>query len=314
MKRLSPYLKMRVLGAIEFAPGTSVVSRIRHVSEQAFQDEDGQSFRFTWRTIQTWYSRYKKDGVTSMRGKARSDKGRTRKMAPEEILEAIEQVRGSFRGTPNVTAIYRKCIEQNLLQRERVAPNTFRRIVSKYELIKPDEAASNKQRLAFAKAHANELWQADTMYGPPVRHGGAAVQSKLIAFIDDASRVCCHGQFFLAETTETLISALRSALYKRGVPDAMYLDNGSIYSSKEISQICGRLGTLLCHTPVRDGAAKGKVERFFRTVRMSFLSRNLDLSSLSALNQAFGAWVEDEYNGREHGSLGMRPIDRFGWI
>ncbi len=96
MKRLSPYLKMRVLGAIEFAPGTSVVSRIRHVSEQAFQDEDGQSFRFTWRTIQTWYSRYKKDGVTSMRGKARSDKGRTRKMAPEEILEAIEQVRGSF--------------------------------------------------------------------------------------------------------------------------------------------------------------------------------------------------------------------------
>ena len=247
-----------------------------------------------------------------MRGKPRSDKGRTRKVEPEQLLEAIEQVRAGFHGAPNVTAIYRKCIEQNLLQRERVAPNTFRRIVAKYELFKPDTDSDNKRRLAFAKAHANELWQADTMFGPHVRTANGPVQSKLIAFIDDASRVCCHGEFFLAENTDTLIAALRSALYKRGVPEAMYVDNGSIYSSAEISQICQRIGCLLCHTPRKDGAAKGKVERFFRTVRMSFLSRNLDLSSIDALNRAFCSWVEDEYNAREHGSLGMRPIDRFG--
>ncbi|MCP4546583.1 MAG: transposase family protein, partial [bacterium] len=75
---------------------------------------------------------------------------------------------------------------------------------------------------------------------------------------------------------------------------------------------CGRLGCLLCHAPVRDGAAKGKVERFFRTVRQSFLSRELDLSSLDALNRAFIAWAEDEYNAKRHSVLGMRPIDRFG--
>lgn len=63
---------------------------------------------------------------------------------------------------------------------------------------------------------------------------------------------------------------------------------------------------------MRDGAPKGKVERFFRTVRVSFLSRALDLSSLDALNRAFIDWVEDEYNAREHSSLNMRPIDRFG--
>jgi hypothetical protein len=178
--------------------------------------------------------------------------------------------------------------------------------------LKPETEAENKRRLAFAKAHANQLWQADTMYGPHVQNGAGHVQSKLIAFVDDASRVCSHAEFFLAETTETLIEAFKSALYKRGVPEALYVDNGSIYSSKEISQICQRLGTLLCHTPVRDGAAKGKIERFFRTVRMSFLSRTLDLSSIEALNRAFTAWVEDEYNAREHSSLNMRPIDRFG--
>jgi putative transposase len=311
MKRVSPYLKMRVLGAIEGAMGETVIARIHAVSKQTFAD-DGVQFQFTWRTIQTWYSRYKKDGVTSMKPRPRSDKGHARKVEPELLLEAIEQVRGGFRGTPNMTAIYRACIERNLLTREQVAPNTFRRLVVQHELLKSDAEVENKPRLAFAKAHANELWQADTMYGPHVRKGEQKIPSKLIAFIDDASRVCCHAEFFLAETTDTLIHALKTALYKRGVPDAMYVDNGSIYSSKEIHQICTRLGCMLCHAPVRDGAAKGKVERFFRTVRMSFLSRQLDLSSIESLNQAFHRWVEDEYNAREHSVLKMRPIDRYG--
>lgn len=312
MKRVSSYLKMRVFGAIESAPGNSIVARIRHVSGQVFLDEDGQRFQFTWRTIQTWYSRYKKDGTTTVLPKPRSDKGKTRKTTPEEVLEAIEQVRGSFRGRHNVTAIYRVCIERGLLQRERIAPNTFRRVVKAHELLKPDAEVENKRRLAFAKAHANELWQADTMFGPHVQHGAGKVQTKLIAFIDDASRVCCHGEFFLLENTETLLSAFKTALYKRGVCECLYVDNGSIYSSQEITQVCQRLGAILCHTPVRDGAAKGKIERFFRTVRMSFLSKKLDLSSIEALNRAFIAWVEDEYHQTEHSSLGMRPIDRFG--
>jgi transposase InsO family protein len=312
MKRVSSYLKMRVLGAIESAPGNTIVARIRHVSQQVFLDEDGQRFQFTWRTIQTWYSRYKKDGITTVKPKPRSDKGKTRKMTPEEVLEAIEQVRGSFRGPYNVTAFYRACIEHGLLERERIAPNTFRRVVKAHELLKPDTEVQSKRRLAFAKAHTNELWQADTMFGPYVQHGAGKVQAKLIAFLDDASRVCCHGEFFLADNTEALLQAFKSALYKRGLCECLYVDNGSNYSSQEISLVCQRIGAILCHTPVRDGAAKGKIERYFRTVRESFLTRNLDLSSLEGLNRAFAAWVEDEYHQREHSSLGMKPIDRFG--
>ena len=102
-----------------------------------------------------------------------------------------------------------------------------------------------------------------------------------------------------------------AATYKRGVPLSMYVDNGSIYTSKEIVQICARVGCLLHHTPVRDGAAKGKVERFFRTVREQFLCRNLDLSSLEALNRAFTEWVEEHYNAQPHSVLGMSPLDRY---
>lgn len=141
--------------------------------------------------------------------------------------------------------------------------------------------------------------------------GGEPRQTRLVAFLDDASRLCCHGEFFHEETTTTLKAMLKAALYKRGVPQTLYVDNGSIYAGRDITLICGRLGILLCHTPVRDAAAKGKVERFFRTVREQFLSRVLDLTSLGSLNAAFVHWVEDEYNCRVHSTLGLKPVDRF---
>ncbi|MBK7584470.1 MAG: DDE-type integrase/transposase/recombinase [Myxococcales bacterium] len=105
----------------------------------------------------------------------------------------------------------------------------------------------------------------------------------------------------------TSARGFKSALYTRGLCECLYVDNGSNYSSLEMSQVCQRIGAILCHTPVRDGAAKGKIERFFRTVRMSFLSRQLDLSSLDALNRAFTAWVEDEYHQSEHSSSACAP-------
>lgn len=313
MRNASTYLKMRVLGAIEFAEGNSIAARIRKVSEQTFTDDDGLARKFTWRTISTWLYRYKVHGVTSMAPAARRDKGLARKVSPEQVLEAVKAVLPSFRcAQPNMAQLYRACIERGLLRRERVAPNTFRRLVALHQMLTPDEQATERRRLAFSKQYANQMWQADTMVGPYVRSGGANVQSRLICFIDDASRLVCHGEFFAAENTDTLVRALRSALYKRGVPDQLYVDNGSIYCSREITAICARIGCLLSHAPVHDGAAKGKIERFFRTVRDQFLSRQLDLGSVEALNRQFTRWVEEDYNSRPHATLGMRPVDRFG--
>jgi len=170
MKRVSNYLKMRVLGALEHAPGDSLHARYQAVSQMTFIDEDGQARHFTWRTIQTWWYYYRKHGITH--APVRSDKGTTRKVAPEDLLAAIEKTLPSFRTGPNsgrplnIQALYRACIEGGLLIRSQIAPNTFRRIVDKYELLKPDTGDSPKRRLAFAKAHANDLWQTDTLHGP----------------------------------------------------------------------------------------------------------------------------------------------------
>lgn len=314
MKQSSPYLKMRVLGAVEFAEGRSIRDRIRAVSQMTFEDENGRPHRFTWRTIETWRCRYNLHGITSMTPRQRSDKGKRRKISPEELLEAIDQVRPLFRDkvSPRKSHVYRACLEKGLFTRDQLASNTFNRIVNEHEMLKPDPEVKSKSRLAFSKQYANQMWQADTMHGPHVKCQGASRPTYLIAFIDDASRLLCHGEFFFAENTETMSRALRAALYKRGIPEQLYVDNGSVYCSREMIAICARLGTLLVHAPVRDAAAKGKIERFFRTVRDEFLEHQLDLSSIEELNSRFIVWAEDHYNCRTHSTLQMRPVDRFG--
>jgi len=312
MKRVSIYLKLRVVGAVDSVAGSTTVSRIKQVAQMTFHDEDGLPRVFTWRTIQTWVSLYRQGGTEALRNRPRSDKGQHRKVSPEDLREAIEAVLPEFHDSAyNKMAVYRRCIERGVLSVAECSQTSFFRLVRTYELFKPPTETTSKKRLAFSKANSNEMWQLDTMFGPFVTNGKTKTQAKLIAFIDDASRIIPHGEFFFSEDTPALICSLRSALYKRGIPETLYVDNGSIYTSKEINQICERIGTLLCHTPVRDGAAKGKIERFFRTVRESFLIQKLDLSSLEALNRQFREWVENDYNAREHGTLKMKPVDRF---
>ena len=314
MKQPSVYLKMRVLGAVDTVDGRTRHQRVHNVAAMTFLDEEGHPRQFTWRTIQTWYYRYKNHGITGMTHQPRKDKGQARKTTPEELLEALNAAKPHFTNKRyNKRALYRFCIAKGLLQPDRLAQTTFYRFIRDYQLLAADDN-DHKKRLAFSMKFANQLWQADTMFGPYVDTGTSSgrQQARLIAFIDDASRVLCHGQFFFEENVDTLVKTIRAAFYKRGVPEQLLVDNGSIYCCQEITLICARVGCILRHTPVRDAAAKGKIERFFRRVRDQFLVKKLDLSSLEALNRQFTHWVENDYNAMPHDAIGMKPIDRFG--
>src|SRR5277367_4172265 len=130
MKQPSVDFKMRVLGAIDTAPGRTRHERILHVAAMTFLDEQGNSRGFTWRTIQTWFYRYKNHGVTGMTNRSRKDKGQTRKVTPEDLLEALNAAKPHFHSTrTNKRALYRFCIEQGLLQKNRIAQTTFYRLI-----------------------------------------------------------------------------------------------------------------------------------------------------------------------------------------
>jgi hypothetical protein len=163
MRNPTVYLKMRVLGAIDLAEGNSIAARIKAVSQMTFTDEDGHPRQFTWRTIQTWHYRYKNHGITGMTSQPRKDKGQARKVTPEELLEAINAAKPHFHNQcSNKRALYRFCIENGLLQADRIAQTTFYRFLREYQLLEPEsENNLNKKRLAFSMKFANQLWQAD---------------------------------------------------------------------------------------------------------------------------------------------------------
>ncbi len=121
------------------------------------------------------------------------------------------------------------------------------------------------------------------MFGPAVDTGvapGARKQARLIAFIDDASRVLCHGEFFFEENVDTLVKAIRAAFYKRGVPEQLLVDNGSIYCSAEITLLRGprRLhpGPYRLSETLR---RQGQDRTLFPAASAISSSRKLDLSS-----------------------------------
>lgn len=309
------HIRLQVLAAIDYAPGKSCRDRMRVVSQQTFTDPETKlSYRFTWRTIETWLTRYKKHGVTSLDNKTRADKNTQRKVSASQLAEAINDVLPKLSlnkvGKVPKSTLYAQLLKHHYFTRQQLSPTSFYRFVREHDLL--NQSTCEKLRKSFAMLHANELWQGDTMHGPAIQqHNGQWKKTFLIAFIDDASRLITHAEFFYRDNTDNMISAFRKALYKRGKPERLYFDNGSNYTSKEILQACLRLDIRLSHAPVRDGAAKGKIERFFRGFRDRFLVTHQVFDSLEQLNDLSQDWIENQYNNQPHSSIQMKPLDRF---
>ena len=294
MKQPSVYLKMRVLGAVDTAQGRTRHERILHVATMTFLDEDGNPRQFTGRTIQTWFYRYKNHGITSMTPQTRKDKGQVRQGHLEELLEAINAARPHFHNQrTNKRAFYRFCIARTAAATGADSPKTtFYRFLREYNLLAAQDD-SNKKRLAFSMKFANQLWQADTMFGPYVSTAnGARKQVRLIAFLDDASRVLCHGEFFFEENVGALVQPILGGCL---------LTNAAGARTTAGRQ---RLHLLLCGNhflPPASAAScdirlsetrrpRGRSNDFSAASAISSSSRSSDLSSLETLNRQFTAW------------------------
>ena len=168
----------------------------------------------------------------------------------------------------------------------------------------------------FGAERPNELWVADALHGPVValeRGGQHKRKAICFAILDDHSRLCVGAYFEPAETELRLERTLRAALQSRGVPECLYVDNGSPFASEQLARACAVLGIRLVHSRPGRPQGRGKIERFFRTLREQFLieaQRREDLS-LPELNRLLRAWLERSYHRRIHSETGETPTTRF---
>ena len=120
----------------------------------------------------------------------------------------------------------------------------------------------------FEASRPNEIWTGDALHA--IRLAGR--KTYLFAFLDDHSRAVMAARFGFAEDTIRLAAALRPALGSRGVPEHVYVDNGSAFVDAWLLRACAKLGIKLVHSQPGRPEGRGKIERFFRTVRGQFLA------------------------------------------
>ena len=295
----------------------TLAERIAELAEREWPQADGSTRKFAPSTIEGWHYGYLAKGFAGLRDQPRSDKGLSRRVTPE-LDEALRLL---LDGHPRlrIRQAIRRLRETGDLTPGKPSVSTLYRHAAKLRAGRPPEPAS-RERLAFEAPHPGSLWQADIMYGPRIPARGAdgrqrRLQTYLIAILDDHSRLCVHARFHFSQGLDALCDALEEAVRKRGVPERLYVDNGMVFSGSQLRLICARVGISLIHTRVRDAAAKGKVERFFKTARMSPLNAMLELDPpkrIEDLNSSFLKWVEEEYNRGPHAGIGgASPLERW---
>lgn len=257
-----------------------------------------------------WIKRYKASGgkLTSLYPKDRSDRGSSR---------AIDEFSGQNlialkKSMPHLTVprLIDMMHQRHLVSPGKVLkPTTVYRFLNHHDLMKPK--ATPQDRRKFESELPNDLWQSDVMHGPFVNGMGRKKKSYLIAFIDDHSRLIPYARFYLSENVASFLDAFEKALLRRGLPRKLYTDNGAAYRSRHLEHVTASLGIALIHAKPYQPQGKGKIERYFRTVRDQFLSGIKENLTLNELNDAFEHWLRNQYHQRVHSATRQSPLERF---
>jgi len=276
--------------------------------ERKWQIPFSQKTRISEETVRHWIRLYKKDGLKSLMPKGRSDKGRSRAM-DDDTCNALITLRKEM---PAATVPY--LIDQ-MNQRKLVAPGVELSNTTVYRFLHQQDlmhirSSPPADRRKFEAELPNDLWQSDVMHGPKVDVEGRQKKTYLIAILDDHSRLIVYAQFYLSEKLATYLDALENALARRGLPRKLYVDNGPAFRSRQLEYVTASLSIALIHARPYMPQGKGKIERWFKTVRSRFLSHT-DATTLPELNDALDRYLSEDYHQKKHSATGQTPLARF---
>jgi putative transposase len=264
-------------------------------------------------TLEKWILDYKKAGyrIEGLYPLERRDKGSIRALSSSLRLaiQELKKEQPHLKGPALVACLRHKKL---IAEDERINFSTLYRYLRSKELTTINEDAVDKRH--FEALHPNEIWQSDVMHGPSVRIDGRLRKAYLIAIIDDHSRFIVHAEFYLNETRVNFLDCLRQAILKRGLPQKLYIDNGSCFRALHLEQIAAQLGIGISHSRPYTPQGRGKIERWFKFVRDNFISSyelNQRSDKLDLLNHHFEAWVDEYNNNHVHGTTKQTPYKRY---
>lgn len=281
--------------------------RVRELAAATHTDPFGQQMRISRNTLDRWARWWRAGGFEALVPQPAKVHPRT----PAEVLELAAALK---RENPERTAAQ---VRRILATTSGWAPSdrTLQRLFERLELNHHLTRAAPGGPQVFGRFEAsrpNELWTGDALHGPVI----CGRKTYLFAFLDDHSRAVMAARFGHHEDVVRLAAALRPALAGRGVPGGVYVDNGSAFVDAWLLRACAELGIKLVHSAPGRPQGRGKIERWFRTVREQFLVE-LDetacaaIGSLAELNRLGAAWIEGVYHRTPHSETGVPPLARW---
>jgi transposase InsO family protein len=294
---------------------------------------DGRPLRFGVSTIERWL--YKalaaKDGpMAALTRRARKDRGRQPSIGAElrqallaqyrqhptwsyklhaDNLAALAKLSPELAVPPSYPTVVRFLKRNGLLRQRR------RRGGNRPGAIAAHAHRERREVRSWEVAHVGGLWHLDFHHGSRnvLCADGRWRKPYLLGVLDDRSRLCCHLQWYLAETAENLVHALGQALMKRGLPRALMTDNGAAMLAEEVGQGLSRLAIVHETTAPYTPEHNAKQEILWAQVegRLVAMLEGVGELTLASLNEVTVAWMEADYNRKVHREIAARPIDRF---
>ncbi|EMF56395.1 IS1604 transposase [Streptomyces bottropensis ATCC 25435] len=280
---------------------------VRKLAQQEHIDADGRPVRITRWTLDRWILEWRQGGFDALVPSPRQSQPRT----PPEVVELAMALK---KENPDRTAAQ---VRRILRAQLGWAPDerTLQRMFHRTGLVALRTAKPAHAFGRFEADRPNELWVGDALHGPRID----GRKTYLFAFLDDHSRAVVGHRWGFMEDTVRLAAALRPALAARGVPQYIYVDNGSAFVDSWLLRACAKLGIKLVHSAPGRPEGRGKIERFFRTVNGEFTVEiasdkgevGREIKDLAEMNRLFTAWVENIYHRRVHSETRQEPLQRW---
>jgi putative transposase len=253
---LDPSLTARQRGAL-----------VRELAQRAHAGPFGSEVRVSRQTIDRWLRAWRAGGFEALVPRPARVEART----PAEVLAVAAALKreNPVRTAAQVARILRA--QSGWAPSDRTLQRHFERLALQHGLGGPDGRDGVAAPAVFGRFEAdrpNELWVGDALHGPVV----AGRKTYLFAFLDDRSRAVMAARFGYHEDTVRLAAALRPALAARGVPESIYVDNGSAFVDSWLLRACAHLGIKLTHSTPGRPQGRGKIERFLCATKRAVAS------------------------------------------
>ena len=302
--------RAEVIGALahrEFLRG-ELAATLRELTKVRFRAPGSRFSRcIAASTLERWYYRYRVGGLAALKPLPRSDRGRARELTDAQRALLLDIRREH--PTASVALILRTLVADGRLQKDAVSETTIARLYREAGLprgVRPD----GHTRLRWQAEHPGALWHGDVCHGTALRVGETTRPLRIHALMDDASRYVVALEAHHTEREADMLALFRATLRRSGAPDGLYLDNGPTYIGETLRIACERLDVTLIHAKPYDAPARGKMERFWRTLREGCLDHIGTMTSLHDVQVRLLAFLDEHYHKAPHGGLlGKTPAE-----